>query len=58
MTYNELEKILLDVEINWNNRPLTFAEDDIQLNILTPNSIILEKDVSTKNSNADGNSDQ
>lgn len=39
MTYNEFEKILLDVEINLNNCLLTYIEDDIQLNVLTPNSM-------------------
>ena len=26
LTYNELEEILLDVEINWNNHPLTYVD--------------------------------
>ena len=56
LTYNELEKTLLDVEINFNNRPLTYVEDDIQLNVLTPNSMILGKDVRTINSTADSDS--
>lgn len=56
MTYNELEEILFDVEINLNNLPLTYVEDDIQLNLLTTNSMILGRDVSTINSNGDGDS--
>ena len=32
---------MLDVEINMNNRPLTYIEEDIQRSILTPNSMIL-----------------
>ena len=58
MTYNELEEILLDVEINLNNCSLTHVKDDIQLNILTPNSMILGRDVRTINSTTDGDSDE
>lgn len=39
--YSEPKEALLDVEINVNNHPLTYVEDDIQLNVLTPNSMIL-----------------
>ena len=58
MTYYELGEILLDVEINLNNRPLTYIVDDIQLNVLTTNSMIVERDVRTINSIADGDSDE
>ena len=58
MTYYELEEILLDVEINLNNRPLTYVVDDIQLNVLTTNSMIVGRDVRTINSIADGDSDE
>ena len=47
---------MLKVEINLNNRPLTYIEEDIQLNVLIPNSKILRRDVSTINSTADDNS--
>ena len=53
LNYNKLEEILLDVEINLNNYLLTYVEDDIQLMVITPNSVILGKDVSTINSTAD-----
>ena len=58
MTYYELEEILLDVEINLNNRPLTYVVDDIQFNVLTTNSMIVGRDVRTINSIADGDSDE
>ena len=58
MTYYELEEILLDVEINLNNRPLTYVVDDIQLNVLTTNSMIVGRDVRTIKSIADGDSDE
>ena len=41
LSWNELESVLLDVEVNLNNRPLTYMEDDIQYPILTPNSMLL-----------------
>ena len=39
LTWNELESLLLDVEITLNNRPLNYVEDDVQMPILTPNSL-------------------
>ena len=44
LRWSELEEVLLDVEINMNNRPLTYIEEDIQRPILTPNSMILGRD--------------
>ena len=41
LRWNELESILLDVEVNLNNQPLTYIEDNIQYPILTPNSMLL-----------------
>lgn len=40
LTWAELEEILLDVEVALNNRPLSYADDDIQLPLLTPNSLM------------------
>ena len=40
LTFTELEGVLLDVEQTLNNRPLSYIEDDIQLPVLTPNSLI------------------
>ena len=40
LSFNELEGVLLDVEQTLNNRPLSYVEDDIQLPVLTPNSLI------------------
>ena len=37
---NELEEIALNIEINLNKRPLTYVENDIELPVLTPNSLI------------------
>ena len=44
LRWTELEKVLLDVEINMNNRSLTYIEEDIQYPILTPNSMVLSGD--------------
>ena len=40
LTFCEYEEVLLDVEINLRNRQLTYIEDDVQFQILTPNSMI------------------
>ena len=44
LSWNELEPVLLDVEVNLNNRPLTYIEDDMQYPILTSNSMLLGRD--------------
>ena len=36
----ELEEVILDTEINLNNRPLMCIDDDIQFSVLTPNILI------------------
>ena len=38
------EAVLLDVEVNLNNRLLTYIEDDIQYPILTSDSMLLGRD--------------
>ena len=40
LTWAEFEEILLDVEVTLNNRPLSCADDDVQLPLLTPNSLM------------------
>ena len=40
-----LEEVLLDIEVNLNNKPLTYIEDDIAHQPLTPNSALLGRDV-------------
>lgn len=40
LAWKELEEVLLDVEITLNNRPLGYVEDNIQLPVLTPNSML------------------
>ena len=40
MTWKELESVLFDIEVTFNNRPLGYIEDDIHTPILTPNFII------------------
>ena len=44
LRWSELEEVLLDVEINLNNKPLTYVEEDIQYPILTTNSMILGRE--------------
>ena len=39
----ELKEVLMDVETVLNNRPLSYVEDDVELQELTPNVMILGK---------------
>ena len=34
--FDELEEVILDVEVAVNNRPLSYVEDDVELPVLTP----------------------
>ena len=43
MNWKELEEGLLDIETTLNNRPLGYVEDDIQMPILTPHNMIVER---------------
>ena len=45
LTWAELEKVLLDMEIILHNRLLTYTEEEINYLILTPNSLILGRDI-------------
>ena len=40
LTWADLCEVVLDVEIALNNRLLCYLEDDIQLPVLTPNSLL------------------
>ena len=40
LTWAELQDVLLDIEVALNNRPLSYVEDDPQLPVLTPNSLL------------------
>jgi hypothetical protein len=40
LTWDELSDILLDIEITLNNRPLCYLKEDMQLPLLTPNSML------------------
>ena len=40
LNLNELEEILLDMEVNLNNCPLTYLEDDVAFRVLKPSSLI------------------
>ena len=43
LSWDALSEVLLDVEIVLNNRPLSYAEDDVQLPTLTPNALLFIK---------------
>ena len=34
--FDELEEVVLDLEVAVNNRPLSYVEDDVELPVLTP----------------------
>ena len=40
LTWKELQEVLLNVEVTLNSRPLSYVEDDVQLPILTPVSML------------------
>ena len=40
LTCNEFEEVLLDIKLTLNNRPLIYIEDDKQLPVLAPNTLI------------------
>ena len=40
LSWKELEEVILDVEVSFNNRPLSYVEDDVQLPVLTPNTLL------------------
>ena len=46
LTLAELDEVLLNIEIILKNRPSTYIEEEIGYPILTPNSLILGRDVS------------
>ncbi|XP_068704689.1 uncharacterized protein [Montipora foliosa] len=43
LSWDELSKVLLDVEIQVNRRPLSYVEDDLELPILTPASFLFQR---------------
>ena len=40
LSWTELEEVVLDIEVTMNNRPLNYLEEDVELPVLTPNSIL------------------
>ena len=44
LNWNELEEVLLEIEVNTNNRLLTYIEDNIQYPVLKSNSMILGRE--------------
>ena len=46
MGFKELYEVMLNVEIALNNRPLSCVEEDVDLPVLTPNSILFREQIS------------
>ena len=40
LTWNKFEELLLHIELTLKTRPLIYIEDDVQLPVLTPNTLI------------------
>ena len=40
LTWNKFEEVLLHIELTLKNRLLIYIEDDVQLPVLTPNTLI------------------
>ena len=47
LTKQELEEVILDTEINLNNLPLMYIDDDIQFSVLTPNILIYRQPIAS-----------
>ena len=40
LAWEKLREVILDIEVALNNRPLSYVKDDIELSVLTPNSLL------------------
>ena len=45
MTYEGLSRVIKDIEMIFNNRPLQYVEDEMDIRVLTPNRSIHGGDV-------------
>ena len=45
LSWNELSEVILDTELTLNNRPLSYVEDDIDMPVLTPNTMMFGPNV-------------
>ena len=54
LQWKELQEVILDVEITLNNRPLGYMEDDVELPVLTPNSLLIGQSNSLPEMNPSG----
>ena len=53
LTKQELEEVILDAEVNLNNRPLVYIDVVIQFLVLTPNILIQGKPIAIPNEQFD-----
>ena len=58
LTWEELADMLQGVELTINNRPLGYVEDDVQMSILTPNTMLFGQPNSVPDENADEMNDR
>ena len=45
LTYEGLSRVIKDIKIIFNNRPLQYVEDEMDIRVLTPNRIIHGRDI-------------
>ena len=45
LTFSGFSRVVKDIEIVFNNRPIQYVEDDLGSRVLTPNRIIHDRDV-------------
>ena len=45
LTYEGLSRVIKDIEIIFNNRPLQYVEDEMGTRVLTPNKIIHGREI-------------
>ena len=43
LTWQELSEVMLDIETQINRRPLSYAEDDVELQTLTPSTYLFQR---------------
>ena len=52
LNWNQLEEVVFDIEINMDNRRVTYIEEVIEYPVLTPNSIITGRETTALEENS------
>lgn len=43
LSWTELEEVLLDIDVSFNDRPLSYVEDDVEFPILPPDTLMFQR---------------